>query len=90
MEKLNTLTSSSDWLNQLPPQVWGIAPLVAVIGVTALLAVLIIWTIVWKGLALWKAARVGSKWWFIILLVVNTAGLLEILYYFFLDKKKGK
>ena len=30
-----------------------------------------IWTIPWKGVALWKAARRGEKIWFIILLVVG-------------------
>ena len=38
------------------------------------------WVFVWKGLALWKAARKGAKWWFVALLVVNTMGILEILY----------
>jgi hypothetical protein len=40
----------------------------------------IIWSVVWKGLALWKSAREGSKVWFVVLLVVNTLGILEILY----------
>jgi hypothetical protein len=38
------------------------------------------WVIVWKGLALWKAAQQDSKPWFIVLLMVNTLGILEILY----------
>jgi len=50
---------------------------------------LAIWTIVWKGTALWKAARNNSNIWFIILLIVNTLGILEIIYiFFFSDKKK--
>lgn len=48
---------------------------------------LIIWCLVWKGLALWKASRLGSKPWFIVLLIVNTLGLLEIIYFFFVGKK---
>lgn len=45
------------------------------------------WTLAWKGVSLWKAARNGHKEWFVILLVVNTLGLLEIAYiYFFADK----
>ena len=55
--------------------------------VTCLLIALIVWTIVWKGLALWKAGQKGQKWWFIIMLVVNTLGILEIIYYFFVGKK---
>lgn len=46
-----------------------------------------VWTIVWKGLALWKAAGKKDKIWFAVLLVLNTLGLVEILYYFFLSKK---
>lgn len=41
---------------------------------------LFVWVLVWKGMALWKAARREDKWWFIALLVVNTVGILEILY----------
>lgn len=48
----------------------------------------IIWTIPWKGFALWQSARQNEKWWFIVLLVVNTLGLLEILYIFIFGKKK--
>jgi hypothetical protein len=43
---------------------------------------LAIWTIMWKGFALWVAAREESKSWFIALLILNTAGILEIIYIF--------
>lgn len=46
----------------------------------------IAWTLPWKGVALWKAAKKGHKAWFIAILIINTFGLLEILYYFFLSK----
>lgn len=49
----------------------------------ALLTALIVWSLVWKGLALWKAARAGQTAWFIVLLFVNTAGLVEIAYLLF-------
>ena len=61
-----------------------------------LLAIIITWTLFWKGLSLWKASQRKSSTWFIILLVVNTVGILEILYYFLFsemklsDKKDGK
>ncbi len=48
---------------------------------------LMIWTMVWKGLALWKAAGKKDKIWFIALLVLNTLGLVEILYFFIFSKK---
>lgn len=41
-----------------------------------------IWSIVWKGLALWRSAERREKKWFIALLVLNTAGILEIIYLF--------
>jgi len=43
---------------------------------------LVIWSLIWKGLALWLAARRGENWWFIALLCINTIGLLEIFYIF--------
>ena len=51
-----------------------------------LIALIIVWTLAWKGVALWKSSRKGSLIWFIILLVVNTLGLLEILYIFLFSK----
>ena len=41
-----------------------------------------VWSLPWKGLALWKAARENHTAWFIIILVINTLGLLEIFYLF--------
>ena len=52
-----------------------------------LLALVVIWSIAWKGLALWKSAREGSKVWFMVLLIVNTLGILEILYLYVFSKK---
>lgn len=51
-----------------------------------LLPVISIWSAIWKGLALWKAARKEQKPWFIALLVINTVGLLEIIYLFVVPK----
>ena len=48
----------------------------------------IFWTLPWKGIALWKAARNTQKWWFIALFVINTLAILEIVYIFFFSKKK--
>jgi predicted membrane channel-forming protein YqfA (hemolysin III family) len=52
-----------------------------------LLYLLIAWSILWKGLALWHAARNNQLVWYIVLLVVNTVGLLEILYLVFFRKR---
>lgn len=52
-----------------------------------LIAVLVIWEFVWKGIALWKAARNSDKAWFIILLVINSVGILPLLYIYIFGKK---
>jgi len=49
---------------------------------SALVLLAVVWTLFWKGLALWHAGRRGDAWWFVILLVVNTLGILEIIYLF--------
>ncbi len=51
---------------------------------------LIVWSLVWKGLALWKSAQKGDRNWFIALLVLNTMGILDILYIYVLSDKKNK
>lgn len=48
----------------------------------------VIWTLLWKGVALWKAARNTSYAWFVILLIINTLGILEIIYIFGFSRKK--
>ena len=53
-----------------------------------LIVLIFIWSLVWKGIALWKAARVGSKNWFVALLIINTLGILEMLYIFIFSKKE--
>ena len=54
----------------------------------ALLFLLVaLWTLPWKGVALWKAARLYHKWWFIALLVLNTLAILEIIYIFYVARK---
>lgn len=50
-------------------------------------AALLIWSLVWKGFALWKAAERSQKYWFIALLIVNSFGLLDIFYIFVIAKK---
>ena len=51
---------------------------------------LTIWTVVWKAVALWKAARLGQKVWFVVLLVVSTLGILDIIYIYAIARKKEK
>jgi methionyl-tRNA synthetase len=56
---------------------------------TILLGVLVIWSLVWKGIALWRAARNGHKAFYVIILIVNTVGILEIIYLLTKGKKQS-
>ncbi len=70
---------------------WEYKQILGIYGwpIISLFTLLTIWSLIWKGVALWKAARLKDKWWYIALLVVNTAGILEIIYIYFFSKKKG-
>ena len=56
----------------------------------AFLLPIILWSLAWKGWALWKAAKRDSKVWFVVLLLVNTAGILDILYIFLFSGTDAK
>lgn len=58
------------------------------LGLPLLVLGLLLWTLVWKGWALWLAARRDEKIWFVVLLLINTAGILEIVYIFLVAKKR--
>lgn len=45
------------------------------------------WSLAWKGVALYKAARLEQKAWFVALLIINTVGILEIFYIFIFSKQ---
>lgn len=49
---------------------------------SAVMILLIAWSLAWKGWALWRAARNDHKVWYVVLLVLNTIGILEIIYIF--------
>lgn len=55
---------------------------------TLVFILLMVWSLVWKGIALYKAARNTDKVWYIVLLIVNSLGILEILYIYVFSKKK--
>lgn len=52
-----------------------------------LVVILALWSLPWKGYALWKAAQLSHKKWFIAIFIVNTFGLLEIYYVYFIARK---
>ncbi len=43
---------------------------------------IVVWSLPWKGYALWIAAKNNHKWWFVALLILNTVAILEIIYIF--------
>jgi len=57
-----------------------------------LLYILLAWMLIWKGIALWRAAQSHQRNWFLIILIsmliFNTFGLLEIIYLFRFAKKR--
>jgi len=52
------------------------------------LLLFVVWELTWKALALWRAARNGSRVWYVAILVVNSLGILPILYLALTAKKK--
>lgn len=68
-----------DWAYPFFPNVillWLVIPLV------------VVWSMAWKGIALWKAGRNDHLAWFIVLFIVNTLGILPIIYIFAFSRKK--
>jgi len=58
--------------------------------VAVLFIVVGIWSLIWKGLSLWKASTKKSVPWFIVLLIFNTIGILDILYIYVFSKMNLK
>lgn len=68
---------------------WGVLPFAGMMMVGIFFLIVVAWSLAWKGMALWKAAREGDKGWFVVLLLVNTVGILEILYLYVFSKKSS-
>ncbi len=67
------------------------ATIAAQLGINILLLVVIlVWSLAWKLVALWKSARNKHLIWFIVLAVFNTIGILPILYIFVFSKRGKK
>jgi len=58
--------------------------------ISPLIIIAAIWSLPWKGVAMWKAAQNKSVWWFVALLITNTFALLDMLYIFYFSKKQKK
>jgi len=48
----------------------------------------VVWSMAWKGIALWRAGRNGHLVWFIVLFIFNTLGILPIIYIFAFSQKR--
>lgn len=48
----------------------------------------LVWSMVWKGIALWRAGRNDDLAWFIVLFIVSTLGILPIIYIFAFSRKR--
>lgn len=48
----------------------------------AIFAIVAVWSLFWKGIALWRAAKGNQKYWFVAMLILNTMGILELVYLF--------
>ena len=59
-----------------------------------ILTLILVWTLPWKGYALYQAAKRGDIKWFIAILILNTLAILDIIYLGFVvkafRKKEGK
>lgn len=75
----------SDNINKVS-SLLGIPTQSATIILGVLLAAVFVWSLIWKGLALWKASKKDHKIWFILILIINTIGILEILYIYVFSK----
>ena len=53
------------------------------------LVIVAVWTLVWKGLALWHTGKNQQRNWFIAILILNTAGLLPIIYLLWFKPEDG-
>ncbi len=57
---------------------------------TPFIIFLIIWSLVWKYIALWKCGRNNQLGWFLVFVFIHTLGILEIVYLLFFRKNMNK
>jgi len=58
------------------------------IWVFILIGVLVVWEMVWKIVAIWKAGRNNHLGWFLCIVFLNTLGILPIVYILMHRKKR--
>ncbi|HVA96231.1 MAG TPA: DUF5652 family protein [Candidatus Acidoferrales bacterium] len=60
----------------------------ATVWTNVVLYILFLWSLFWKGIALWRASQLKQRNWFVVMLVLNTIGILEIVYLFRFAKNR--
>lgn len=55
-----------------------------------LLVILVVWDLIWKMVAMYRAAQDDSKLWYVILAFLNTIGILPIIYLTKIHKAEKK
>ncbi len=86
MVDLTTFANTVD-----PSSVLSSALGVSAATLAIIIAVVLVWNAVWKGIALWKSARNSHLVWFLIFLLVNLLAIPEIIYIaFFSNPRKNK
>ena len=63
-------------------------PAASWLWMTWIILLLALWTLPWKGVALWKSAGNKQLAWFVCIFIFNTLAILEIIYIFGFSKKK--
>jgi len=53
-----------------------------------LLIPVMLWELVWKGIACYRAGKHRQKWWFFWMFILNTLGILPIVYLLFFQEKE--
>lgn len=66
----------------------GITPTLATFLASPAGVLVLLWSVLWKGIALWKAARRRQLVWYIALVIINTVGILPIVYIFLLAPRQ--
>ncbi len=48
-----------------------------------IIMLILLWSLPWKVVALWRSARRGHLGWFLTMTILNTLAILDIIYIFF-------
>jgi len=71
----------------MPPEL-GLDVFQRLVWLWVVVPLALVWTMVWKGIALWRAGRNGHLVWFIVIFIINTLGILEIIYIFAFSRRE--